>query len=62
MNKEELNVLTHFEKLTVLCKHLTNAKELIIYASELYSEILEIRKRLAEIDNEKYFESKRKGR
>ena len=59
MNTEELNVLNQFELLAPPCEQLTIANELITYAKKLYNEIIEVRQRLAEIDNEKYFETKR---
>jgi hypothetical protein len=59
MNTEELNVLGRFEVLVESSQHLVTAREIIADAKKVYAEIIDIRNRLAEIDNETYFESKR---
>ncbi|HEY2726198.1 MAG TPA: hypothetical protein VGI61_03425 [Parafilimonas sp.] len=59
MSTEELNVLQHFEFLAASFHQLPDANDLIADTKKLYREIIEVRQRLAEIDNGKYFEAKR---
>ena len=55
MNTEELNVLNQFEFLYASCEKLIIENELIDTAKMLYDQIVEIRQRLAEIDNDMCF-------